>query len=200
VSRTIVCIASGPSLTPADVAYCRGRARVLAVNDNYRIAPWADWMYACDYAWWAAAPTDDVRHRQHHSISRDIFMGERWTRDPDAADQWDLRWIESADLPGLSRDPKLIHEGENGGYQAINLAYHFGARRIVLLGYDMSGRGHWFGSHPKPLCDATNFSERVHHFDALAADLEADGIDVVNASRQTALRCFRRASIQEALA
>lgn len=49
---TIVCVASGESLTRADVNYCRGKARVLAINDNYRIAPWADWLYACDGRWW----------------------------------------------------------------------------------------------------------------------------------------------------
>jgi hypothetical protein len=195
---TIVCIASGPSLTAEDVEYCRDRARVMVVNDNYRIAPWADWLYACDYVWWASAPTNDPR--PHHALSVATFYGERWTRDRDAAEEWDLRWIRSADRPGLSHDPMLIHEGENSGFQAINLAYHFGARRIVLLGYDMNGRDHWFGSHPKPLCDATDFSQRAHHFDQLAADLAADGVEVVNASRESALRCFPRATIQEALA
>jgi hypothetical protein len=38
--------------------------------------------------------------------------------------------------------------------QAINLAVHLGAARIILLGYDLSPArmgGHWFGDHPEPI-------------------------------------------------
>ena len=50
--ETAICIASGPSLTQEDVDYCRGRGRIYAVNDVYRLAPWADVLFACDLAWW----------------------------------------------------------------------------------------------------------------------------------------------------
>ena len=39
--ETIVCAASGPTLTAADLAYARRRAPVVAVNDAIRLAPWA---------------------------------------------------------------------------------------------------------------------------------------------------------------
>lgn len=201
MSDKIVVIASGPSLTGVDIAACMGRARVLAVNDCYRVAPWADWLYACDWDWWKAAPRGELR--PNYEISKHVMTGERWTRDRAAADEFGLHFIESRDLPGLSTDPKIIHEGENGGYQAINLAVHFRRHRderIVLLGFDMTGTSHWFGSHPQGLCDATDFSERRHHFDQLARDLASLGVDVVNASRETGLDQFRRATLEEALA
>jgi hypothetical protein len=49
--ETAVLVASGPSLCPSDVDRVRGRARVIAVNDGYRLAPWADVLYACDRRW-----------------------------------------------------------------------------------------------------------------------------------------------------
>ena len=49
---TVVCLASGPSLTTEDVAYVRGRATVIAVNDAVRLAPWADVLYSNDSTWW----------------------------------------------------------------------------------------------------------------------------------------------------
>ena len=49
---TVVCIGSGPSLTAEDVDYCRGRAKVIAINNAYQLAPWSDVLYACDGAWW----------------------------------------------------------------------------------------------------------------------------------------------------
>jgi hypothetical protein len=196
MAETIVCVASGPSLTRDDVEYCLGRrAKVLVINDGWRIAPWADWLYACDGGWWVSTPIGlDL---PNHVATKG--MRERWTCDRTVPAEWGIRHIDSAPAPGLSRDPRLIHEGENGGYQAINLAYHFGARTIVLLGYDMSGTSHWFGAHPEGLNDATDFSERAHHFEQLAADLKGEGVTVVNASRQTALRCFERAAIEDVL-
>jgi len=42
---------------------------VLAINDAYRLAPWADWLYACDDRWW----------RFHHEAVAAGFQGECWT-------------------------------------------------------------------------------------------------------------------------
>ena len=50
--ETVVCLASGPSLTPADVEYVRGKARVIVINTTVLLAPWADVLYACDARWW----------------------------------------------------------------------------------------------------------------------------------------------------
>ena len=46
------------SLPPAPASrqtkrqYVQGKARVIAVNDAWRLAPWADILYACDGRWW----------------------------------------------------------------------------------------------------------------------------------------------------
>ena len=47
-NSTVVCIGTGPSLTQADVDLCCSQARVIAVNDAYRMAPLADVLYAAD--------------------------------------------------------------------------------------------------------------------------------------------------------
>ena len=49
---TVVCLGGGPSLHADDVAYCRGKATVIAINDSWRLAPWADALIASDAAWW----------------------------------------------------------------------------------------------------------------------------------------------------
>lgn len=188
--RTFVCVASGPSLHTDDVEYCRSKATVIVVNNNFSIAPWADALYACDYGWWCTYISD----------VRDTFAGECWTRDPDAARSHGLLYVRSVDAGGLGVDPGVIHEGENSGYQAINLAYQLGATKIVLTGYDMQGRGHWHEPHAAPLVSTDDFGRFARNFDQLAADLGERGVQVINATRNTGLRCFERATIQEALA
>lgn len=197
--RTIVVLGTGQSLTQADVNYCIGKADVLAVNDAWKLAPWADWMYAADVQFWGM---------HHEAIKRD-FKGECWTQSGEAAEWYGLNRIHSFDAPGLSHDPKLIHQGGNSGYQAINLAYHFGASRIVLLGFDLYGT-HFFGSHPRGLADPAqiSFDYWLARFGALAEDLAWADVPVYNCSRPfvvdgvkhySKLTCFRRADLETIL-
>lgn len=195
-NSTIVCIGGGPSLLAVDVDACRGRAHVIAINDAYRLASWADVLYACDAKWWtwhpeAAAFTGlkyGLAHRQ------DVF--------PPTVQQ-----LKNAGSDGLEASPDGLRiggvsGGANSGYQAINLAVHLGASRIVLLGYDMqpdpAGKQHWFGNHPVQV--NSQYGKCVQSFERLVEPLQQIGVVVVNASRQTALTMFPRQPIEAALA
>lgn len=195
--KVVACIASGPSLTQeqADLiaaAHSSGACRVITVNDTWRMVPTADVAYAADGHWW-----------QHHvDAVRAGFRGELWTQDIAAAQKLGLNYIKARGLPGLSRDPTLIHTGGNSGYQAINLAYHFGAQRIVLAGYDMQntgGRHHWFGDHPTGFSQSARPEQWAPRFVPLAADLEREGVKVINATISTALDCFNRGTLDALL-
>lgn len=184
---TIVCLASGPSLTQADVDACRGRARVLAIKDAIRLAPWADWLYACDAKWWK---------RYGDALK---FAGEKYTLDHMARSYATV--LRNTGETGIETDPTGLRTGKNSGYQAINLAVHKGARRIVLLGYDMqadmTGRDHWFGAHPWRTRPPYELFLAI--FPTIVAPLHALGIEVLNATRRTALRCFPCVTLEEAL-
>ena len=132
------------------------------------------------------------------------FRGRKY-----ALEASDRRWPEGAGIQvlkntgerGLELDPTGLRHGRNSGYQAINLAVHLGAARIVLLGYDMqaarSGRSHYFGDHPdrsKP-----SFSACLMLFETLVEPLQRLGIAIVNCTRETALTAFPRQSLREAL-
>lgn len=133
------------------------------------------------------------------------FAGELWTIAEGASQRYGLRWIFGQEGSGLSPDPSYIHTGMNSGYQALHLAAVFGVRRVVLLGYDFStgagGRRHWHGDHPKGLGNAppTRYPAWARAMDELAQDLKRAGVEVINASRRTALRCFPRRDLSEAL-
>lgn len=97
----------------------------------------------------------------------------------------------------------MIHQGGNGGYQATNLAYLWGARAIVLLGLDCGmgagGVAHWHGNHTGKLSNPNQSTLDTWRgkFATLAKDLQKDGVPVYNCSRQTALECFPRHSLEE---
>lgn len=215
----VICIASGPSF---DLAQARRAARaqrddgwrIIVVNDTWRLVPlvelradpdawkwWApDALYACDGKWWRYYFDDVARY----------FAGERWTqvrdgiaKDKQEAERFGLFYVRSVPGCGLAREQGTIRRGGNSGHQLVELvATEFGTREIVLIAYDMQntgGRSHFHGHHPKPLTQAENPSVWIPGFDQLARDLAAAGVRVINASADTALRCFERSSLDEAL-
>lgn len=106
-----------------------------------------------------------------------------------ASIEFDLIHCPSANKPGLGKD--RLHTGGNSGYQAVNLAYLLGASRICLLGYDMQptgGKTHWHGDHKK-LSNPTpgSYKRWRQHFTRLHQDLVAEGVELINCTRETAL-------------
>lgn len=172
--------------------------RVVTVNDASRVLPRADVLYACDEHWWdlhCGAPW---------------FHGERWSShnadaDPkiDAAARHGIHLVDGRIASGFSFDPQFIHYGDNSGFQAINLALLFGAKRIVLVGFNMShvgGRSHFFGDHPPGLrtIDDEHYKLLVAPFRTAALRLPAD-VQIINATRDSALDCFPKISLESAL-
>ncbi len=179
---TVVCIASGPSLIADDVAFVRGKAKTIVVNSSYQMALWADCLYAADAHWWRwqkGAPE---------------FAGLKYSLEANAAKWPGVNVLQYGGEMGLSSDPTTLSSGRNSGYQAIGLAVHFGASRIVLLGYDMQrglkGEEHWHGNHPRH--DRSDYPNFLRFFDSIAGLLKARGVEVINCTRRTALKCFDR--------
>lgn len=88
----------------------------------------------------------------------------------------------------------------NSGAACINLAIKGGAERVILLGYDCqvtNGLRHWHGDHPKGLGNAG----MIHKWHKKFAEIAERYPDiVVNATRETALTCFKRIQLEDALA
>jgi hypothetical protein len=131
-----------------------------------------------------------------------VCAGELWTSaNPERVHG--VHWIEAVDEPGLSVKPGRIHTGLNSGYQAIGLAYLWGAARIVLLGYDMQrgpkGESHHHGDHEGGLPNLGTMHEWARRMVQLGADLRARGVEVMNATRRTSITCFERLPIEVAL-
>ena len=190
-SETFVLIGGGPSLTPADVEACRGRARVIAINDAYRIAPFADVLYACDQKWW----------NWHQGVPS--FTGPKYSVASSRPVSWpDVQVLQHTGYTGLELEPTGLRTGRNSGYQAINLAVHLGAARILLLGYDMAsnpgGSSHWFGEHPDR--QPSPYAAMRESFDSLVEPLASVGVTVINCSRRTALTAFPCADLEDELA
>lgn len=187
---TVVCAASGPSLTAEDLAFVRDKGvKVITVNATFKLAPWADVCYGADGPFW------DVYIEQY----RKVATSEAWTMAAVAAKRHGLKCIGRANGEGYSPIRHTINTGGNSGYQAVHLAAYWGATRIILLGYDMQqtdGKLHWHGKHEGNLLNGRNYNFWVKRFTPLAKDLKKMGVEVINCTRQTALTCFKREGLE----
>lgn len=187
---TVVCVGSGPSLLREDVAYAHEKgASIIAVNDAYLYAPFAVALMASDAAWWI--------HKHPE------FAGLRFSLDPSASRVQGVIVLKNTGIDGIELDPAGLKTGRNSGAAAVNLAVHFGAKRIILIGYDMDAdskrRSHFFGSHKFPLRDNSPFGLFREAFKHQVAPLQQLGIRIVNCSRRTALKCFPCRPLEEEL-
>lgn len=149
-------------------------------------------LYACDRQWWL----------QYHDHAHARCSGEFWTTNESAASVFNLNFIESEPGGGLSSRDGYIRQGGNSGFQAVGLALLFGARRIILLGFDMQysqRRSHWHGDHHGDLHnpEPARFDAWMDHFAALGAQ---SGAQIINCTRDSALTCFPKADLIESLA
>ena len=187
--ETVVCIGGGPSLTAGDVDRVEGKARVVAVNDAHRLPPWADVLYGCDRKWW----------RWHGGVPE--FPGLKVSLEETG--EADIKLLGNSGELGFDPDRRRLRTGANGGYQAIHLAVHLGARRIVLLGYDMKpapdGRTHWFGEHPVATKPSVFAAVMLPKFPTLKAALDRLGVEVVNATPDSALTIWPTHRLDEVL-
>ena len=85
----------------------------------------------------------------------------------------------------------------------VNLAYLFGAKKIILLGFDMKRdkdkKSHWHGDHPGFLNKSLPVEKWIKNFKQLALDLKSEGVHVINATRDSDLECFEKQKLEVAL-
>lgn len=192
---TAVVVASGPSLSDEQIerilaARQRDDCRVIVTNNTIARLPWADVAFFGDYL-----------AVEHYKPLIGHCGEEWWSSSRPAAQRFGVRFVPAEIGDGLGHDTLLMNG--NTGALAINLAALWGSKRIVLVGFDMrldaQGRPHWFGNHPDGLIQTQRFKDWIASMGVLARDAAQRGIDIINCTPDSAIECFRRASIEATL-
>jgi len=169
----VAILATGPSMSQA-VADSVRDIPTIVVNDAFRLRPDAMALVAQDAGWW-----------RHHKDAHD-FKGRKFSTNR----------ITGVDQVTNAGD---ISTGSSSGVLAIHVAKMLGATRILLLGFDMQGT-HYFGPHPEPLRNTP--PHRFKHFQVQFARVgkTPPRAEVINCTPDSALECFPKMSLDEALA
>lgn len=200
--ETAAVMASGPSMTyELSDKICALGIRAIAVNNQgievdgvSAMAPWADILYAADNLWW-----------MHNAEKALAFKGRKVTIVPTSGavrtQGEEILVMRNGGTTGFDSRTDHLRTGGNGGYQAVHLAAHLGAKRILMFGFDMHSKGgeHWFGFHSWRVGHKGNYDMFRARFDTLAPELLRRGIEVVNCTPGSALKCFPIMTLEEAI-
>lgn len=185
--RTVAVLASGPSMSQSVADRIHGEGLpAIVINTTYKLAPWADILYAADQQWWIENP--DALHFRGLKVTCTEPISEEILR------------LSYTGPEGFEDNPSCLRTGNNSGYQAVHIAAHAKAARILLCGMNMGGEN-WHGRHPAPLRTTTaeEFSRWLRKWDTLAPILRDKGIEVWNCTPDSALQCFPYVDLETAL-
>jgi hypothetical protein len=175
---TVAICATGPSFSAELAEQIRASGvMAVAINDNYRLMPWADWLFAADMKWW------NVHNDARKFKGRKICSQE-------TAEERDM-------LIYLPRDKG---PGRNTSLHAAWAAIDAKAVKLLLFGVDLDEtdpQTHWFGDHPPELARPSSFTFARHAWGRLAE--RGDRPPILNCSPRSALRCFPFADAVEEL-
>lgn len=187
-------IAGGPSLRGFDFERLRGR-KVIAINSSVFSAPFAQYCFFGDDRW-----------GQENRPRLQDYKGTVVTTSNGNLIPWACRMLNCArgaqNAPPLATDRSSLFMDRTSLHAAINLAVHFGVKRIVLLGADMrkgaGGVTHHHSPHPWPSI-AGCWDLQMKQLALLAPPLKTRGIEVVNTSMESRIGWWPKHPIEELL-
>lgn len=183
-------LGGGPSLPVAELPALRSQ-RVIAVNNAYKVAPWADVMIFGDSRWY-----------KEHGAGLLDFAGLKVTTAVQWAKEAGLRWVRKELMPfGVTTDPCALRWNLSTGACALNLAASLGACEIVLLGFDMKRAQDGSSNFHTDYRPQRNnpYPRFLRPFPAIKRDLDKLGVRVFNATPDSALTVWPSVTLGEVM-
>lgn len=189
----VIIAAPGPSLSKQQCELIeKSGIFTITIGDAGRVMlPHANVLYHCDKRWW-----------DHYNGCPEFKGQYKFSLEQtDFPDIIKLPMAQRRDI--LCLKPPMISTGKHSGYQAVNLAVHFGIKNIILVGYDMKdtkdGRHNVIGHHPDGVRKPYNFKLFIANMATLLPQLTALGISIVNCTEDSDLNCFPRERLENVI-
>lgn len=173
---------------------------VIGVNLAFMLGDWVSVMYFCDSHIFRGYKAHLDKFHNLKVTCAQSFGAET------VKEMINIKRLKRDVKPGLSFRPDTICWNNNSGAAAINFAVLTGAKRIMLLGYDMKsneGKTHWVNGadgplYTKPSSEMT-FKIFKRRFPAIATQAREHGVEILNVGPDSALEDFRKVSLSEVL-
>jgi len=178
------------------------KCHVIAINMAYKIGNWIDMVLFGDNGFYL-----------HERKELADFPGLKISCHPNNDhDSW-VKFLarDTSHTTGISSNPHMVSWNQNTGSAAISLAAHTGAKRIILLGFDMkladNKMQHWHNLYQKGPVDPNDkrrirklpFARHLAGFSVIAEDAKKMHIEILNACPDSAIECFPKFTVNQLL-
>ena len=200
-------LGGGPSLNQVDLSLIHNK-HCIGVNNSFLLGPWVDVCWWGDMKWlmWHRSELLTKYHglvASCNTNSNVLSKNSNW-----------IKFLRRGKPMGIETRPGFVSWNRNSGCSAINLAYHFGSTRIVLVGFDMSsspsGVTHWHGGHKKePVRHGKGKMRKIvkkppyerfrQTTSFIARDAEKLGVEILNASPVSTIEVFPKVKLKDTL-
>jgi hypothetical protein len=180
---------------------------VIGVNVAYLIGDWIDMVFFGDSKFYVMYKKQLAR-----------FPGLKVSCDSACSKCAWIKFLErdNKHSHGISPNPGKVSWNLNSGSAAISVAANAGAKRIILLGFDMTlgqdGVQHWHTIYQKANMNTTPspkkgipprarlpFNKHLPGFAVIASDAKSRGIEILNASPNSVIQEFQKFTVKELL-
>lgn len=176
---------------------------VIGINVAYMIGSWVDMVFF-----------GDPRFFKVHMHGLVNFPGLKVSCAPGSEKVPWVKYLsrDGGRKTGISPDPSKVSWNFNSGAAAISLAANAGAKRIILLGFDMTlneaGQQHWHNAYgnndmspqiKRQRVNSLPFNKHLSGFPAIASDAKKRGIEILNACPTSAIEAFPKFTVKQLL-
>jgi len=167
--------------------------RVIGVNQAYKLGPWVDVCWFGDKQWYNKnIPAINSFGGLMITCAAEAQMSRRWPR---------VHYVGRSKQYGIETKRNThIAWNSNSGASAVNVAYWLGAKKVVLLGFDMklpdTGiQTHWHNDY-EPAINRKNkelvdpYPRFMVGWPKIKKDADRIGLEIVNATPNSALDIF----------
>jgi len=169
---------------------------VIGINMAFRIGDWIDMVFWGDPGFYRKprVETDLIRFPGKKLACHQSFAN------PKRKAEGIETIARDSKRRGISDNPETVCWNGNSGAAAISVAVNAGAKRIILVGFDMSvvsSHSHWHNEygHPK----VPPFKTHIQGFKEIAEDAQKRGVEIINASPNSTITFFPKASVADVL-
>lgn len=188
--ETIYIIGGGASLKEIDLSLLKDKF-VIGVNNAYCLG---EWVRIC---WFG-----DVRWYEWNANNLRSYRGTLATCHPDFLGHEFIWSFKRRKWEGIETEQGYIAWNKCSGGSAINLAYHYGAKKIILISFDMK-RNHlkennWHSEHKIiPNFEIYNpYPGYIKAFSQIAVEAKNLGLQIIDTSIDGALSCFPKMELE----
>lgn len=178
---------------------CLHDKHVIGINISYMIGNWIDMVFFGDKSFFLSNEAQLAKFTGLKVSCHPICERYRW-----------IKYLprNGSQYNGISMAMDKVSWNSNSGAAAISVAAHTGAKRIILLGFDMTlnmqGQQHWHDVYGRRLRDpkkakALPFTRHLQGFTAIQNDARKMNIEILNCSEESVIPNFKKIKLSDVL-